>query len=332
MNQVIQLSAIGLVRAPLSWALLYSALALGIISGQVGHRTFEDPSVACSASEPVVAEGKSALLKAWALSPTDQALDYGWTADAGRINGDGREVQWDFSGVASDPQPHQATVTVRFPSKASASCTLQVIVAEPERGKRVTGRSLLVKGKNEVAGYGLYSYLLLGSRPVDSSRERYLTAMRAYLAGMEDVAKLQDYIPAAKLNVAYLPIETPAPADASAEWLLEHYDFARATALLRALPGDLTEGPYIVSVLKPLALDSQPSQYLFQNLSAIPAKSSDLVSWWVREFLHQAAQERFWEPKTAELLVVKLRTTIAVLAIGLPDVQKAVAGWVSWMH
>jgi hypothetical protein len=332
MNWIIHLIVIGFVTATLPWALLDRALALGMPSGQAGHGTPEAPSVACSASEPVVTEGKSARLMAWALSPTDQALEYGWTADAGRINGNGREVEWEFSGVGSNPQPHQAAVTVSFPSRASAVCSLQVIVAEPERGKRVTGRSLLVKGKKEVAGYGLYSYLLLGSRPVDSSRERCLTAVRAYLAGMEDVTKLQDYIPAPKLNVAYLPIETPAPADVTAEWLLEHYDFARAAALLQALPGDLTEGPYIVSVLKPLALDNRPSQYLFQNLSGVPAKSSDLVSWWIREFLHQAAQEHFWEPKTAELLVVKLRTTIAVLAIGLPDVQKAVAGWVSWMH
>jgi hypothetical protein len=187
-----------------------------------------------------------------------------------------------------------------------------------------------MKGQKEASGYGLYSYLLLGSRPTDSSRERYVAAIKAYLTGMEDVTKLKDYVPTAKLNVAYLPIESAAPPDATAEWLVEHYDYARARAMLQVLPGNLTDGPYIVSTLKPLAFDSPPSQYLFQNLSTVPTKPGDLVSWWVREFLNQAAQERFWEPKTTELLVLKMRTTIAALAIVLPDVQKSVGDWVSW--
>jgi hypothetical protein len=61
-------------------------------------------------------------------------------------------------------------------------------------------------------------------------------------------------------------------------------------------------------------------------------KNSDIISWWVREFLNQAAQERYWEPRTAELFALKIRTTIGVLAEGLPDVQKALTDWVSWLH
>ena len=49
----------------------------------------------------------------------------------------------------------------------------------------------------------------------------------------------------------------------------------------------------------------------------------------MREFQNQAAQERFWEPRTMEILTLKLRTTIAVLAIGLPEVQSAVHKWIS---
>jgi hypothetical protein len=46
--------------------------------------------------------------------------------------------------------------------------------------------------------------------------------------------------------------------------------------------------------------------------------------------MNLAAQERFWEPRTAEVLTLKLRSTISVLAIGLPEVKKQLASWVSW--
>jgi hypothetical protein len=293
-----------------------------------GSPATEEAPIACSADTPVVDEGKSVILRAW-VPPLAQAIEYSWTADAGKMSGSGREVQWDLAEVSASPRPHQATVSVRLPT-VTATCSAQVIVAEAERGVRVTGRSYLIKGKKEDPGYGLYSYLLLGSRPSDSSRERYVAAIKAYLTGMEDIGKLRDYVPPSKLNITYLPLESVSPPNATPEWLVDHYDYARAQALLKALPGNLTEGPYIISTLKPLVFDSAPPQYLFQNLSTVPTKPDDLISWWVREFMHQAAQERFWQSQTAESLVLKMRTTIAALAIGLPDAQKAVAAWVSW--
>ena len=314
------------------WTLMVVLSPAGIGSAQQSSQTSEEPRLACSSGAPIVGEGTSIALRAWALSKSGigTAQSYAWTVDAGKIGGAGREVQWDFSGVPWSPQPHRATVNVTFPSGTTASCSVQVRVVTGQRGGRIPARSFLVKGKPVVPGYGLYSYFLLGSRPTGSSRERYLAAIQAYLAAMEDVA---DYgPPAAILNVAYLPIAMAAPPDFTAEWLLGNYDYARAQTLLHALPGDLTDGPYIVSTLKPLDFDTRPSQYLFQNLSIVPTKPSELISWWVREFIHQSAQERFWEPKTAELLALKLRTTIAVLAIGLPEVQGAVASWVSWKH
>jgi hypothetical protein len=112
---------------------------------------------------------------------------------------------------------------------------------------------------------------------------------------------------------------------------VDHYDYARARVLLDSLPGDLREGPYLVSVLKPLA-STAPREYLFQNLSFVPDDDDKLISYWVREFLAQAAQERFWEPRTLDSFVLKLRTTIAVLSFGLQPVQKGLESWVSWIH
>ncbi|SRR6266849_2398861 len=289
--------------------------------------------VACSVDRPIVAEGGTVILRAWVAPLIGEAPEYVWTAATGKIAGVGREVQWKLAGVSSAPHPFEAMVQITLPTRGSASCSVEVFVAERERsGERETGRSFLVKGKKETEGYGLYSYLLLGARPVDSNRNRYVKTIEAYLGTIEEVSALEDYIQRSKLNVAYLPLQVAPTSKPSADWILEHYDYARARALLDLLPGNLREGPYIISVLKPLGSGGPSNQHLFQDLSSILPKDNDLAFWWVREFLNQAAQERFWEPKTADLMVLKLRTTIAALATALPDVRKGLDSWISWVQ
>jgi hypothetical protein len=184
----------------------------------------------------------------------------------------------------------------------------------------------------ERQGYGLYSYFLLGSKPEGEARVRCLLAIRAFLSTFVDVVNQKD-LPPATLNITYLPIEVIQPLDPTPEWLLDHYDYAKAQALLHVVPGDLTDGPYIISTLQPLSSYAQrPDRYLFQDLSTVPTEPAELISWWIREFIHQSAQERFWDANTGERIALKIRTTIAVLAIGLPEVQKSIAGWVSWKH
>jgi len=288
--------------------------------------------LACSAEKPVAVEGETVVLRVWATAPSGQEVAYNWVVEAGRIVGRGHEVQWSFADVPSRPDPFQATVTASLASGESGSCSVQVFVDTKERGTPETGRSFLRKEQTEVPGYGLYSYVLFGSRPGASNRERYLRAIEAYLQAIEEINKLQVRFSKSKLNVAYLPVEVaPGPKPAAA-WLLDHYDYVRARAWLDLLPGNHREGPYIVSVLEPLGSGSLPARYLFQDLSGVPAQNSDLISWWVREFMNQAAQEHFWQPRTAELFVLKMRTTIGILAVGLPEVQKALESWISWTH
>jgi hypothetical protein len=291
------------------------------------------PPVACSVDKPIIPEGGTVILRAWVAPLNGESPEYVWTAVTGKIAGVGREVEWEFAGVGSAPHPFEAKVRITLPTRGSATCSVQVFVAEKERsGERETGRSFLIKGKKETEGYGLYSYLLLGVRPVDSNRDRYVKTIEAYLRTIEEVSELEDYIQRSKLNVTYLPLQVAPASKPSADWILLHYDYARARALLDLLPGNLREGPYIISVLKPLGSGGPSNQYLFQDLSAILPKDNDLASWWIREFLNQAAQERFWEPKTADLMVLKLRTTIAVLATALPDVRKGLDSWISWVQ
>jgi hypothetical protein len=294
--------------------------------------------LSCSPDRPLTQPGTEVRVRAFADFPQETKLQYAWTAAAGKVRGSDSEASWSFKDVL--PGRYKATVVVSSARRKVADCSVSVLVVEGERGaptgsrpepKRETARGFLLKGETEKAGYGLYSYFLLGSPPIDSSRARYLKAIQAYLHLVPTVSDLEDYVSADKLNITYLPIKSPLPANPTAEWLLDNYDFARARVLLDLLPGAHNVGPYFVSVLKPLRGAGQLSgQYLFQNLSAVPAESQDLISLWILEFMNLAAQERFWEPKTAELLTLKLRSTISVLAAGLPEVKKQLASWVAW--
>jgi hypothetical protein len=294
------------------------------------------PTVACSAEHVTVALGEKVTLNAWADSFSGQPPRYAWKVPVGSLEGSGREVHWDLSGV--QPGTYAATVESIGPGAPSTECLLRVVVrrdAGPRGGPvppRETGTSLLLPEKGEVPEYGLYSYLLLGSPASDAARERYLKTIETFWGLIPEIARLEQYIPRRELNVAYLPLRIAPEGSASAEWLLENYDFARARSLLRLLPGNTREGPYIVSSLKPLGgptPSAPPGPWLFQDLSRVPPH---LVASWVKEFLNQAAQERFWEENRAEALARKLRLTIGVLSLGLPEVRKGLDDWIAWVR
>jgi len=228
---------------------------------------------------------------------------------------------------------YEADVKVEDGATPAGTCSIRIVLADTERGTgsvRATARTFLLKGQQEAAGYGLYSYLLLGSHPTETTLPRYQRVVQAYLGMIDDIAKFENEV-GGKLNITYVPLETAAPEAVDAPWVLQHYDYARTRLLLDALPGDRKAGIYLVSSLKPLSSRPNPP-YMVQDLSSVPAERSDLISWWLNEFQNQAAQERFWEPRTAELFVLKLRTTITVLATGLPDVQRALGTWITSIH
>jgi len=313
-----------------SWA-LSAAMSSGAATQGAGS-----PTVACSAEHVTVALGETVSLRVWADTSSSQAPRYTWNAPVGTLEGSGQEVRWDLSGV--QPGAYAAGVRSIGPGGTSAECLLRVVVrrdANP-RGNpappRETGTSLLLPDKGEVPEYGLYSYLLLGSPPSDAGRERYLKTIETFWGLIPEIARLEQYIPRRELNVAYVPVRISPEGATSAEWLLANYDFARARSLLRLLPGNTREGPYIVSALKPLggpASGAPPGPWLFQDLSRVPPH---LVASWVKEFLNQAAQERFWEENRAEALARRLRLTIGVLSLGLPEVRKALDDWVAWVR
>ena len=261
------------------------------------------------------------------------ALDgaqYTWTVTGGRLQGRGAEVDWTLSDV-EEATEYSAKVVVKDRAGASSECIVRVMTAAGSRGDRETARTLLARGRQEEPGFGLYSYLLMGSPPDDSSRDRYLNVVKEYLRLSPALADMRKLLDLKQLNANYLPTMT-LPGEAvrlTPEWLLANYDYSRARAILKTVPGSHFRGPYILSELKPAdPRATTPGPMFFQDLSSVPL---DLVTPWYEVFLNQAAQERFWEARTGEQFALKVRTIIGVLARGLPDVKSSMASWIQWL-
>jgi hypothetical protein len=300
-------------------------------------------ALACSAERPTVAAGQGVRLRAWAESVGGPAPRYDWTAPVGQLTPKGAQAHWDLANLPAGR--YAATVRLQATTAASDECVVRVIVRPDDvsgRGEigppgpptRETGSALLAADQVEVQGYGLYSYVLLGARPGDVARERVLKVIDAVVNLAPEIGKLERYVPRRELNVVYLPVTEASAPPPTPEWVLGNYDYARARSLLRLRPGGHHEGPYILSVLRPPAggppASGPPSlggSYLFQELSRVPPH---LAGSWVKEFLNQAAQERFWEERTSQRLALKLRLTVSVLGEGLPEVHKALDTWIVW--
>lgn len=313
------------------WALAALGwLAVGIAGLPGGLAAAEPIPLACSAERPSVALGETVALHAWAVAASGRRLTYSWAATAGHIEERGAEARWSLAELR--PGTYAATVNVSGAEGTPTECLLRVIVRRDvdSRGPaRETGRSLLLPGRNEDGGYGLYSYLLLGSPPSEAARERYLKALEAFVSLIPDISSLEEYVQRQELNVAYLPVRATPDRPPSAAWALDSYDYARARVLLRNVTRPNREGPYLLAALKPLTSAGVPGPYLFQDLSAVPPH---LAASWVKEFLNQAAQERFWEERKAVQLASRMRVTVGILGTGLPEVRKAVDDWIAWVR
>lgn len=138
-------------------------------------------------------------------------------------------------------------------------------------------------------------------------------------------------IPKEHLNVAYVPVTDPPPDNPTPDWVVDHYDYARAHVLLEHLGRKHRSGPYIVSTLAPLT-PGLPSDahYLFQNLSSrvVP---TELAEAWIQQFQDQAQSQQFWEPDKMRTFVLHLRAQVAKLAVDIPDARKGLATWISWL-
>ena len=190
----------------------------------------------------------------------------------------------------------------------------------------VAGREYLPGNQSETSGYGLYSYVLFAEPPTSDTTNQYLELIKSFQELVPDINALKDIVPMDGLNITYFPVTVPpqteqASSAVAPEWLLEHYNYARAKSLLAKLNGPHGRNLYLISTLKPLSeAGIAVKPYADQDLSWVPP---ELVRIWIREFFVQTSQEKFWQPRTGEALILRMRTVIAIAANGLPGVEDA---------
>jgi len=318
-------------------------LPLSLIADQI--------PVVCSLDRPVVSSQQTVRATVLVDSPDPKSLQYRWAATGGSFltehsgthsdsarEAEGSSVEWSPGGSPSGN--YRLVANVRDANGRSASCSLDVVVAKEERSDQAEAPSavrdikaeLLLKNRAERKGYGLYSYLLLGRPPDGADTERFRKFIETYINEIWKVKQLEGYLDSSELNVTYLPVNVP-PADPdkmSADWVLENYDYSRAQFLLSGLPANHTAGPFIVSSLHPLpGRGPITGHYLFEDLSTVPVSA---LPFWVQQFMRQTSQQKFWDTNTVDAVALRLRTAIAIAAVGLPDVRNAVASWIVIGH
>ena len=80
-------------------------------------------------------------------------------------------------------------------------------IGDADRVAYGTGALLFGGTKELTCGYGLYSYLLLGSPPNEFKPEAIIRRISAFLRFVPDIEDLElSHIPIRSLNVAYIPL------------------------------------------------------------------------------------------------------------------------------
>ncbi|MBV9158690.1 MAG: hypothetical protein JO097_20690 [Acidobacteriaceae bacterium] len=300
------------------------------------------PQVICSLDQPVISSQQS--VKASAFSSASN-LEFHWAANAGAFAGQPAEHSREATGQtvewrSDNTQPGSYTLTVSNGAQGSpAACSLTVIVSAAEQRAITSTASsaqnyrgaLLVSGHKELEGYGLYSYMLLGATPSAAERERFHTFIQVYLDKILKIKAVEGEIDSSKLNVTFMPVDSEPGQEVKPEklpdWILDHYDFRRAQAILRRVPGNHGDGPYIFSSFHPVdfSASSVTKPYLLDDLSHAPPS---VVGFFVDQFLAQTSQARFDQVSKIDEVAVTLREAIAYAAKAIPNASNAAAAWI----
>jgi hypothetical protein len=316
------------------------------------------PTISCTADRPIIRAQDQSNLTCICTSPDDLPTSIQWSTSSGRIIGSGNTVSLSpenaqnpnvtVSALCTDARGLTASGSVTVPVE-SPSTTVGFAPPPPPPPPpqiRATGREFLLSGDKEKPGYGLYSYLLWYNPPAPQDRDRFLNIITAFMqlttVSLQEgdvlvkdseghLTKPAETIPKANLNIAYVPLNDSPPQSPTADWILDHYDTTRARILIDRLNRRYKSGPYIVSTLAPLnAPLPRDSHFLFQNMSArvVPP---EVAAKWIAKFQDQASSQDFSKPDKVTDFVISLRTTVAELAIQIPEVQKGVATWIQWI-
>jgi hypothetical protein len=228
------------------------------------------------------------------------------------------------------------------------ACAMHMSGVRIEEEGLYTARSFLIGARAELPDYGLYSYLLFSKPPTTESRGRYVAALKAFLAH-PPAPSWEELLPHGNLNIFYLLLEDTPPEEiarclrhtcdpvenAIIEWILNHYNYARAQIILRRIGRANRPGPCIATMTAPLSLPmdvslARPSAapsggeaaplVLIQDMSKTQAH---LVSDWINLFIAKATGEGSARHQNLQALLLHLRTALDGYAKGLPEVFKA---------
>ena len=265
--------------------------------------------------------GESLRVRVWHAAAGSQAFRYSWSVDGGHIEGTGRDVAWTFGSVR--PGYYKATVQIAEAIGAAAECSVRVVVvaADGSRGFETT-RALLAPSETEDPAFGSVQLPAaeLARQAPRAIRQRYLSAITSYLTLIRDSEEFLKHFERRELNITYVPVTERPQGLVGAEWVLEHYDYARGRRLLRAFRPDVPveAGPVLASSLSSVSRAATVRRpLLYQDLSMVPPH---VVSAWVHLFINQAAQERFEQTNKLDQLVLNLRGAIGILAESVPDI------------
>jgi hypothetical protein len=305
----------------------HSRIAKGLIFILVGCATLTSAASEvhlCTIDKPTAEPTDRVRLSVLSTPGDSKSENYRWSVPVGRIEGVGSDTNWLLTN--SPAGKYIATLSMVRGDSQDAICSVHLYVIEPVRG--TTSRGLLVPGKRAPPGFGLYTYLLFSSPPDASSRDRYMKAIETYLRLSPSLEQMEDVVDKREINLNCVPVNSSPLGDVDPEWILRHYDYARARGFLTAMSGTYFEGPYLLSASRQAADGESLSRpLLFQDLSLVPPH---LVAAWYEHFLNEAAQRDFSTATSVGDLALRARTLIAVLAIALPDVQTELDRWIQF--
>lgn len=279
-------------------------------------------ALVCAVNRSVVKGGDSVMVTAY--SDSDRALQTGKFSGADGALSDQTmastsrsfEVRWRLPRAIGT---YEITGTATFVDGTSDTCQARVVVTAPDLGPGVeSGHQLLPPSSKEAAGYGSYTYLLCPAPAAATVRTRCERAVAAIVDGLLDIAQYERAFSKVELNTVYAPVTSPATAPASAADVMSRYDFARARRWLNNVDSTLRDGPYLVTVAKPLSATKQP--FILQDLSGVPPP---LVADWIVAFLQQLAQQTLYGRSFDPSLALRMRTVLGVVALAVPDITSA---------
>src|SRR4029453_569044 len=142
------------------------------------------------------------------------------------------------------------------------------------------------------------------------TRALYTAVVTALSTNAISTSAALTYIPPPNINLLLIPVLGTPIKDVSPDWILQHYDYARAAVWLASVSGDWPRGTiYLVSARAPLG--NNASLRITMDLSSV---SVNVVDEWVRVFLSQTAKEESWASNAKERLVLQIANTVTILS------------------